>query len=157
MIFDWQKGVFKHWLILEGSDSEKITREYVRWENIYNVEKGFEVVLIGASSVETIQYTYSHYFGLEEYDKILDGIDSTLLSFKKRRHIDAASRRILEKLVSKKRWGRSGVAFDTIKNHYFPKVLGLEEVLDKLTREKLLICEKHQVYSLNTGKADEIH
>lgn len=157
LIFDWQNGVFKHWLILEGSDSEKITREYVRWENIYNVEKGFEVVLIGASSVETVQYTHSHYFGLEEYDKILDGIDSTLLSFKKRRHIDAASRRILEKLVSKKKWGRSGVAFDTIKNHYFPKVLGIEEVLDKLTREKLLICEKHQVYSLNTGKADEIH
>ena len=155
LIFNWKTGEFVNWIKIDQSDSVKIAEQYASNEKRYNECEGFEVVLIGASSVETIRHTHSHYFGLQSYDKVLDGFDDTLLSFKKRKIINPTGRRILNKLINNKKWGYKVVTFDTIKNHYCKDFPNITESIEELIRKDFII-QHNNLYSLNSSKKDEI-
>lgn len=156
LIFNWKKGEFQNWMILENKKPKEIAAEYAKNEKIYSIEEGYEVVLIGASSVETIRHTHSHYFGLQNYDEVLDGFDETAISFKKRKPINPSSRIILGKMVSNGKWGKRIITVETIKNHYCPQVNNLEKVLADLLNAGLVKKSAHG-YSLNSSKRDEIY
>lgn len=156
LIFNWKTGEFQNWILLEKTKPEEIAKEYEKNEKSYSVDYGYEVVVIGASSVETIRHTHSHYFGVQNYDKVLAGFDDTLISFKKRKDINSTSRFILYKLVTNRKWGKSTVTVDTIKNHYCKDKADVVESLDRLVREQLVVRYNHG-YSLNSSKNDEIN
>ena len=156
LIFNWKTGEFQNWSLLEDNTPEYIAKEYEKYEKSYSVDSGYEVVVIGASSVETIRHTHSHYFGLQNYDKVLDGFDDTLISFQKRKDINPTSRIILSKLVTNRKWGKITVTLDTIKNHYCKDKSDIVESLERLVSEQLVIQHNYG-YSLNSSKNDEIN
>ncbi|MGH2986410.1 MAG: hypothetical protein ACRDLO_06970 [Solirubrobacterales bacterium] len=59
-----------------GEDGEAAAAEYSRREAEYRDRKGFEIVLVGADSIETIRQTHAHYFngtGERAFDELLAG------------------------------------------------------------------------------------
>lgn len=57
-----------------GTDIEAAAAEYTRCEGEYRGREGFEIVLVGADSIETIKQTHAHYFdggGQQELDELL--------------------------------------------------------------------------------------
>ncbi len=45
-----------------GSDVDAAARKYAECEEEYGDREGFEIVLVGADSIETIRKTHAHYF-----------------------------------------------------------------------------------------------
>lgn len=60
-IFNWNQGIFVDWTIV-GLNPDEAIKSYVEYENNYPADKGFEVVLVGTSSVANVRETHSHYF-----------------------------------------------------------------------------------------------
>lgn len=59
-----------------GEDGEVAAAEYSRREAQYRDREGFEIVLVGADSIETIRQTHAHYFngkGDRAFDELLAG------------------------------------------------------------------------------------
>jgi hypothetical protein len=50
------------------TDAEVAASQYGDWERKYPFEDGYEVVIIGADSAETIRHTHAHYFGRSPND-----------------------------------------------------------------------------------------
>jgi hypothetical protein len=72
IIYNWREGRFVNWVNL-GTDAEAGAERYGEFERRYRFEDGYEVVLIGADSAETIRHTHAHYFGRTPNDLDPDG------------------------------------------------------------------------------------
>lgn len=140
IVFDWNSGQFVSWDIVGRTPDEAI-KAYVRYENQFPVEKNFEVVLIGSSRVATVRRTHSHYFGIEDYDKILESLDESIEGFETIGAIDVSGRQILLKLYTKHFWGKKTVAQDTLRNHFCKDVQNLDFALEKLVQRGLVLRE----------------
>lgn len=156
LVFDWKKGEFVEWSIVER-DSLSANEIYKDKEKRWRPENGFEVVMIGASDASTIRYTHSHYFGIEKYDSILQNIDDSVLAFSKRNEIDDNSRKIINSLYKKDYWGVKKVAISTIKNHYCPDMNNFEDTIEQLSSiGYILLNSRKGIVSLNIKKKAQI-
>lgn len=140
IVFDWSSGKFVSWDIV-GKTPDEAIKAYVQYENQFPVEQNFEVVLIGSSRVATVRRTHSHYFGIEDYEKILENLDESIEGFKNVGAIDVSSRQILLKLYTKHFWGQKAVAQETLRNHFCRDVHNLDASLDKLVQQGLILRE----------------
>jgi ppGpp synthetase/RelA/SpoT-type nucleotidyltranferase len=156
IVFDWSSGQFVSWDIVGRTPDEAI-KAYVRYENQFPVEKNFEVVLIGSSRVATVRRTHSHYFGIEDYDKILESLDESIEGFESIGAIDVSSRQILLKLYTKHFWGQKTVAQETLRNHFCRDVKNLDVSLEKLVQRGLVLRDSaNGPVSLNIKARAEI-
>ncbi|MGB6101068.1 MAG: RelA/SpoT domain-containing protein [Comamonas sp.] len=140
IVFDWSSGKFVSWDIV-GKTPDEAIKAYVHYENQFPAEKHFEVVLIGSSHVATVRKTHSHYFGIEDYEKILENLDESIEGFRSVGAIDVSSRQVLLKLYTKHFWGQKSVAQETLRNHFCREVHNLDATLDKLVQKGLLLRE----------------
>ena len=62
LIFDWKSGQPQQWMDC-GTDCLAAARKYSEFEREYPWSAGYEVVLIGSDSRDTIEWTHAHYFG----------------------------------------------------------------------------------------------
>lgn len=138
IVFDWSSGKFVSWDIV-GKTPDEAIKAYVHYENQFPAEKHFEVVLIGSSHVATVRKTHSHYFGIEDYEKILENLDESIEGFRSLGAIDVSSRQVLLKLYTKHFWGQKSVAQETLRNHFCREVHNLDATLDKLVQQGLLL------------------
>ena len=67
IVYDWRAARFAGWSDL-GTDTAEAAKQYASFERRYRYEDGYEVVLIGADSTETIKRTHAHYFGKDPND-----------------------------------------------------------------------------------------
>jgi ppGpp synthetase/RelA/SpoT-type nucleotidyltranferase len=156
IVFDWGSGQFVSWDIVGRTPDEAIDA-YVRYENQFPVEKNYEVVLIGSSRVATVRRTHSHYFGIEDYDKILESLDESIEGFNTIGGIDVSGRQIILKLYTKRLWGQKTVTQETLRNHFCRDVKNLDSALEKLISKGLVICESSDgPISLNIKAKSEI-
>lgn len=75
LIYDLNAGLLVEQLDL-GEDGEAAAAEYSRREAEYRGQDGFEIVLVGADSIETIRETHAHYFngkGDQAFNELLAG------------------------------------------------------------------------------------
>lgn len=158
IVFDWNTGSFVSWDLVDR-DPDTAIKAYVRHEEMFPVQEGFEVVMIGSSDVATVSKTHSHYFGIEKYDKILESLPEAVISFSKRQDIDTGARQILNKLHSRDAWGkRKSIARNTLQNHFCKNVFTFDYSLDVLIEKELVISNsgKGGAVSLNIAKKAEV-
>lgn len=156
LIFDWNQGAFVSWDIV-GQDPSEAVSAYVRYENMYPADQGFEVVLIGSSEIATVRQTHSHYFGIETYTNILESLDSSIVGFTRKIDIDIGARQILACLHRRHFWGKKTVSEDTLKNHFCKGVITFDSSLQTLLDKSLMIRSAlNSGYSLNVSKKPEI-
>lgn len=141
IVFDWNTGSFVNWEIIGRSPTEAI-QSYVRMEKQYPAESGYEVVMIGSSEVATVRQTHSHYFGIDTYNAILEGLDASLLGFRKKIDLDVGARQILYKLHNGRYWGGKALSRDTLKNHHCQNVFTFASSLDALIQKQLVLKAK---------------
>jgi hypothetical protein len=67
LIYDLRAGQLVEQLDL-GEDGDAAAAEYSRREAEYRHREGFEIVLVGADSIDTIRETHSHYFNGTDED-----------------------------------------------------------------------------------------
>jgi hypothetical protein len=67
IVYDWKAARFLNWSDL-GADVRAAAETYASFEERHRYEDGFEVVLIGADSTDTIKRTHAHYFGKDPND-----------------------------------------------------------------------------------------
>lgn len=134
IVFDWNSGAFVTWDVVGRSPEEAIAA-YVRYENDFPAEEKYEVVLIGSSDVSTVSQTHSHYFGIADFDDILENLDQSIIGFSRRQDMDVGARQILGVLFRKKFVGAKSVSIDTLKNHMCKNVLTFDASL-KVLMEK---------------------
>jgi len=156
IIFDWNSGSFINWDIVDRNPDEAI-KAYVRNENLYPADSGYEVVLIGSSYVATVRQTLSHYFGIENYDNTLENLDQAVIGFSRRMDIDTGARQILHCLYRKHFWGVKTTRIPTLKNHFCKNVITFDSSLAVLVKKGLVTeSVKNGSVSLNLGKKNEI-
>lgn len=131
IVFDWKSGAFVTWDVV-GRSPEEAMAAYVRYEKEFPAEEKYEVVLIGSSDVSTVSQTHSHYFGIADFDKILENLDQSIIGFSRRQDMDVGSRQILGVLFRKKFVGAKTVNIDTLKNHLCKNVLTFDSSLNVL-------------------------
>ena len=117
---------------------------------MFPATSGYEVVLIGSSDVSTIQQTHSHYFGIDTYENILEGLEESVLGFNKRMDIDTDARRLLLTLYRKNYWGVKAISAATLKNHLCKDLYSFDSSI-KILVEKgfVLMPTKNGPVSLN--------
>lgn len=156
IVFDWNTGEFVSWDIVGKSPDEAI-EAYVRYEHNFPAENNFEVVLIGSSRVATVRKTHSHYFGIEDYGKILESLDESIEGFTENGDLSVGSRQILLKLYTKHFWGKKAVAQETLRNHFCKDVRNFDTALDRLIERNLVICDSaNGPVSLNIKMRNDI-
>lgn len=138
IIFDWNSGAFVDWKVVDR-DPEEAVHAYVEYEHQYPAASGFEVVLIGSSDVATVRQTHSHYFGIESYENILEGLEQSVVGFSRRMDIDTDARQILLSLHRRNFWGGKSVAISTLKNHLCKNILSFDSALELLTEKQLVL------------------
>lgn len=150
LIFNWKTASFMHWAEVP-SNSEAASIQYSQYEKNWPYEDGYEVVLIGSGSVESIIYTHSHYFGIESFDNILLKIRN--IAGYNPNHISDNAYTVLQKLYSHSFWNSSSVSYDTLKNHYC-KITNLESSLKELDDEGLIYYRgsKRPIYMLSSER-----
>jgi hypothetical protein len=67
IVYDWRAARFAGWSDL-GADTAEAAKTYASFERRYRYDDGYEVVLIGADSTDTIKRTHAHYFGKDPND-----------------------------------------------------------------------------------------
>jgi len=156
LIFDWNSGQFVNWQSI-SKDPNEAYDSYRRMENQYSERDGFEVVLVGSSDVSMIRKTHSHYFGIEGYDSILQGLEECVAGFSTRKRLSGDARRILHTLYRKKFWGRNTVSHDTLRNHYCKSVQDFKGAIDELSGLGLLMEDsRNGPISLHPHKHEEV-
>ena len=156
LIFDWNSGQFVNWESI-SKDPNDAYDSYRRIENEYSERDGFEVVLVGSSDVSMIRKTHSHYFGIEGYDSILQGLEESIAGFSTRKRLSGDARRILLTLHRKKFWGRNTVSYDTLRNHYCKNVKNFKQTIEELAGLGLLTDNSRGgPISLHPHKHDEV-
>lgn len=156
LIFDWNSGQFVNWEYVSRDPSEAY-KVYSALENQYAESDGFEVVLVGSSNVSMIRRTHSHYFGIDGYDSVLEGLEASIEGFSTRKKLPSGSRRILHTIYRKKFWGRNTVSYETLRNHYCKSVQNFDGAIAEL--EKLGLIETSSrtgAISLHPSKHDEV-
>jgi ppGpp synthetase/RelA/SpoT-type nucleotidyltranferase len=131
IVFDWNTGAFVTWDVVGRSPEEAIAA-YVRYEKEFPAELKYEVVLIGSSDVATVSQTHSHYFGIADFDDVLESFDQSIIGFSRRQEMDVGARQILGVLFRKKFVGAKTVSYDTLKNHLCKNVLTFDDSLTTL-------------------------
>lgn len=69
VVFNWRESKLDHWRDLDrelrdGETSAQEAQElYRQYEARFKPDDGYEVVMIGADSIETVRQTHGHYFG----------------------------------------------------------------------------------------------
>ncbi len=156
IVFDWNTGAFVSWDVVDR-DPEAAIRAYVEHENQFASTQGYEVVLIGSSDVSTIQQTHSHYFGIDTYENILEGLEQSVVGFNRRMDIDTDARKILLSLHRRNYWGGRGVAVATLRNHICKNMLSFDSALKLLAEKKLVImASANSPVSLNLKEKAQI-
>ena len=150
-IFDWNQGLFVDWLNVSLNPDEAI-RSYVEYENTYPADKGYEVVLVGTSSVAKVRETHSHYFGLARQQNILETLDDSIVGFSNQMDLDIGARQILSTMVRRHCWGSKSISINTLKNHYCQDVITFEASLDALIEKELLNEPTNRSVVLNLKK-----
>jgi len=140
IVFDWNSGEFVSWDIVGRSPDEAI-EAYVRYEHNFPAESNFEVVLIGSSRVATVRKTHGHYFGIEDYSKILESLDESIEGFTLSGNVGVSGRQILLKLYTKHFWGKKTVTQDTLRNHFCKGVASFDGALETLVERGLVLRE----------------
>ncbi|WP_293177413.1 RelA/SpoT domain-containing protein [Oceanithermus sp.] len=148
IVYDWNNGVFVDWRHISVPKPEVMIDQYTDMESQYPADTGYEVVLIGASSVSVIQQTHSHYFGIGAVDD-LRILDPSLALPTSEHNLPNEQLMILAVLRKKKYWGKHAVKIDTLKNHYIPDVHMLEAHIEELVRKGYLIKPRRGVITLN--------
>lgn len=152
LVFDWNSGSFVHWSPA-SRDATSAMKTYVEHERRFRADDGFEVVLVGASEPETLQQTHSHYFGLAQYDDVLESLDVSIQGLSRRLGLGLGERQILLALHRKHKWGASRVSRDTLRNHYCSQVVDFDEALEALIQRHLVI-EKGGISLNHKAKAE---
>ena len=151
LIFDWNEGSCVSWDVV-AKKPEDAVQAYVQYETQYPATAGFEVVLIGSSDIASVQKTHSHYFGIENYQNILETLDESIVGFSRKIDIDIGARKILAAMARHKCWGTKTIATDTLKNHYCKGILEFDYSLKELIEKELIKPGKGKDYSLNINK-----
>ena len=154
-IFNWNQGIFVDWTIV-GLNPDEAIKSYVEYENNYPADKGFEVVLVGTSSVANVRETHSHYFGLAQRTNILETLNESIVGFSNQMDIDVGARQILQTMERRRYWESKSISIDTLKNHYCQDVLTFELSLNTLIEKELVQKVSNKVVSLNIKKKAEI-
>lgn len=154
-IFNWNQGIFVDWTIV-SLDPDEAIKSYVEYENKYPADKGFEVVLVGTSSVANVRETHSHYFGLAQKENILETLNESIVGFSNQMDIDVGARQILQTMERRRYWERKTISIDTLKNHYCQDVLTFEQSLNTLIEKELIQKISNKGVSLNIKKKGEI-
>lgn len=156
LVFDWNAGAFVSWDIVSRNSSDAV-EAYIAYERMFTAEAGYEVVLIGSSEIATVRQTHSHYFGIESYNNILEGLDSTIVGFSHKIDIDVGARMILSTLHRRHYWGKKTMSEDTLKNHICKNVLTIDSSLKTLMDKGLILQSTlNSGLSLNIRKKSEI-
>ncbi len=156
IVFDWNTGAFVTWDTV-GRDPLEAVKKYVSYERQFTAADNYEVVMIGSSDVSSVRKTHSHYFGIDEYENILESLDQSILGFATRMDIDVGARQILALLFRRKYWGKKSVSLDTLKNHYLKNLMSIESSLKVLKEKDLINMNSAQSpISLNIKKKAEI-
>ena len=156
IIFDWNSGSFVNWEIVDR-DPDSAIKAYVKNENLFPAKQGYEVVLVGSSDVATIRQTHSHYFGIENYDNILENLSQAVIGFSRRMDIDVGARQILHTLYRRHTWGSKTIRISTLKNHFCKNIITFDSSLSILINKGLVKQEStNGPVSLNLGKKGEI-
>jgi ppGpp synthetase/RelA/SpoT-type nucleotidyltranferase len=156
LIFDWNSGQFVNWESI-SKDPNEAYDSYRRIENQYAERDGFEVVLVGSSDVSMIRRTHSHYFGIEGYDSLLQGLEESIAGFSTRKRLSGDARRVLHTLHRKKFWGRNTVSHDTLRNHYCKSVQDFGGAIAELSGLGLLMeTSRNGALSLNPSKHEDV-
>lgn len=104
IVFDWNSGQFVTWDSVSRNPDEAMSL-YKSYEEQYPESKKYEVVLIGSSSIETIQKTHSHYFGVKSPENILMTLEQEVSELEYKGSIDISGRQILETMYRRRHWG----------------------------------------------------
>lgn len=78
IVFNWRESKLDHWRDVdrEIADKKMAPEEapmlYKEYEKRYKPSDGYEVVLIGADSIDTVRRTHGHYFGKISTEPFLD-------------------------------------------------------------------------------------
>ena len=155
LIFDWNSGHFVSWESISRNPNEAYSA-YVACEDRYTEKDGFEVVLVGSSNVSMIRRTHSHYFGIDGYDGILEGLDTSIIGFSTRSPIDSSCRKILHTLFRKNYWGKKTLGKDTLRNHYCKNIFDFDASIERLKFIDLIIIHDNGSISLNQRKQQEV-
>jgi len=156
IVFDWNTGEFLTWDTVDRNPEEAV-KKYVSYENQFTAAENYEVVMIGSSDIASVRRTHSHYFGIDEYESILENLDQSILGLSTRMDIDVGARRILSVLFRRKHWGKKPISIDTLKNHFLKNLITFESSLQILKDKELIIMQDSQSpISLNVKKKYEI-
>jgi ppGpp synthetase/RelA/SpoT-type nucleotidyltranferase len=79
LIYNWTTGQSERWMDC-GTDCVEAARTYSEYERRYPWRDGYEVVLIGSDSRDTIEWTHAHYFGRSADDLDPHGVLGELLA-----------------------------------------------------------------------------
>jgi hypothetical protein len=69
IVYNWRESRLDHWrdidreLKSQGLGPEQARDLYREYEQRFTQSDGYEVVLIGSDSIDTIRKTHAHYFG----------------------------------------------------------------------------------------------
>ncbi len=154
-IFNWNQGMFVDWENVSLDPNEAIV-SYVDYENKYPADKGFEVVLVGTSSVANVRETHSHYFGLAQQSNTLETLNESIVGFSNQMDLDIGARQILQTLERRHFWGSKCISIDTLKNHFCQDVLTFDSSLETLVEKELIKSHSNKGLSLNIKKKGEI-
>jgi len=135
LIFNWEDGTFQNWVQVQGNPNEA-TEQYSSYEKNWPFQDGFEVVLVGAQKISTIEKTHSHYFGFNTFDKYLKDIG---VLPNKEYSLSTEALLILHKLYRKNYWGSKKVSIETLKNHFCKGIDNLPVFLMELYDKKFII------------------
>lgn len=154
-IFDWNQGLFIDWKNVSLNPDEAI-KSYVSYENTYPADKGYEVVLVGTSSVAKVRETHSHYFGLAQQENILETLDDSIVGFSSQMDLDIGARQILSTMARRHCWGSKSITIETLKNHFCQDVITFDVSLEVLIDKQFLIERTNGSVVLNIKKKTEI-
>jgi ppGpp synthetase/RelA/SpoT-type nucleotidyltranferase len=138
MVFDWNTGSF---IYFEPVDRDPVAAmaAYVAKESQFLASDGYEVVMVGSSDPSMIRHTHSHYFGIENYDNVLESLKDSIEGISKRLPIGIDALKVLQVLVRRKHWSRAKmVSRSTLKNHFCKSVQDFESAIDWLTENQLV-------------------
>jgi hypothetical protein len=80
LVYNWRESKLDHWRDLDREVQQqsltpgKARQLYADYERRFTQQDGYEVVLLGADSLETIRRTHGHYFGgdpLDQFSELL--------------------------------------------------------------------------------------
>lgn len=156
LVFDWNAGAFVSWDIVSRNPSDAV-KSYSEYERNFPASQGYEVVLVGSSEVATVRQTHSHYFGIDSYSSILEGLDVAVVGFTRKIDIDVGARQIMAVLRRRKIWGRNTVSTETLSNHFCKHILTFDSSLQGLLdRDFVTRSTLNNGISLNIRKKAEI-